>query len=97
MPSSRDCSSTLLQGLRRNDQLYKDVRVDSWMSRVWVDWKVACTVAAGAVQAALPYQRHHILLRAALLHKLCILCKERLHGQAVTITDLHEIRPFSLP
>ena len=53
---------------------------------------IACTVAAGTLYAALPYQRHHILLRTALLHKLCILCIDRLHGQAVAVTDLHEIQ-----
>ena len=62
--------------------------LDAWVNRHRVGWKVACTVAAGAVHAALPYQRHHILLRTALLHKLCILCKERLDGQAVTVADL---------
>ena len=49
----------------------------------------ACTVAAGAVHAALPRQRHCVLLRAALLHKGGVLRKERLHGQAVAVTDLH--------
>ena len=50
---------------------------------------IACTVTAGTIYAALPDQRHHILLRTALLHKLCILRIDWLHGQAVAITDLH--------
>ena len=58
--------------------------------------KIACAVAAGTLYAALPYQRHHVLLRATLLHKLCVLCVYWLDGQAIAVTDLHGIPDLSI-